>query len=236
MNIGLESLIVGLFALLPGFVSAGVRNILAPRVSQSPAGWAVGSIVTSLFLNAAILAGALLLHLAELDLSEPAEMLDEALKALPVRTVAVYLAALYVLALVWGIISGLLDEYAPQRLVYLTRLSPVSPETSVFTQAFSEIYRTKENLARRGSGEMMVPWLRIETEGGTVVGRLRFSSFVIDENCEVFLRPARYLHDSDAQAPGPTADLTRQGLYMRITKDRVVEVFSAKENWEPEGW
>lgn len=236
MDIGLESLIVGLFALLPGFVSAGVRNILAPRVSQSPAGWAIGSIVTSLFFNAVILAGVLALHLAELDLSAPAAKLDEALKALPVGTVALYLSALYVLALAWGVVAGLLDEYAPQRLVYLTRLSPVSPETPVFTLAFSEIFRTSENLAKRGTGEMVVPWLRIDTEAGPVVGRLRFSSFVIDENCEVFLEPARYLRDADAAVPCPADQLTRRGLYLRLTKDRVVEVFSAGENWKPEGW
>jgi hypothetical protein len=137
------------------------------------------------------------------------------------------------LAVLWGVLTGLLDEFSPRRLIYVTRLSPVGPEANVWTQALSEIYRTKENLSRL-PGKMQVPWLRIEVASATVVGRLRHSSRSINKDAafEIFLSPGFRLVDGTAISN--VGDLRSEGIYMRVRIEQIVEIFSAAEGWTPE--
>ena len=51
MSFTIESLIIAIFAVLPGFVSAAIRATLKPGQTRSAGEWVAGSIVASLMLG-----------------------------------------------------------------------------------------------------------------------------------------------------------------------------------------
>ncbi len=235
MDINLEALAVGLFALLPGFVSSSIRSMLAATEQSTTASWTVGSIVASLFLNALVALGFVYFHLVDIDLNSSIRTIQENLPDLTVRIVLYYLALLYVLAVAWGMAMGFLRHWAPRRLMFLANLSPVSPEPNVFTQALAERYRSRENLAKRGKENMQVPWLKMCTSSGVIFGRLRHSShrWDADKSFEIFLSPVYRIEQDEAKPMANNANLRFEGLYARVLPEQQIEIFSADESWQP---
>lgn len=235
MEISFEALTVGLFALLPGFVSSSIRSMLAATERSTTASWTVGSIVAALFFNAVVSLGFVVSRLVDIDLDDSIRTIQAELPDLAVSTVLLYLALIYAVALAWCIVTGFLSHLAPQRLLFLARLTPVSPEPTVLTQALAERFRTPTNLARRGSGHMQVPWLKIGTETGTLLGRLRHSSRLFDahEAFEVFLGPVYRIEQGKMKSITCGIGLQFEGIYTRVRPEQLVEIYAADETWQP---
>jgi hypothetical protein len=234
MDVSLEALIVGLFAVLPGFVSAAVRAVIAPADRSSTGEWVAGSVVASLSLNALVLIG--FLPAAGFNLGQPVAGVAKTLGQVPVRLVVEYLVALYVLALGWGVVSGFLAEYAPRALAHRLRLTPVSPTPNVFNDTIEKLVSTAENRKRRDDPARPVPWLRVQREKTAVVGRLRRGSvdFEVDKPVEVFLSPA-YRSGPEGPLPWPPlAGAEQHGIYLRLLPNDIAEVFTARADWTPQ--
>ncbi len=232
----LEPLIVGIFAILPGFLSAAVRSILVSGKGTTTAEWTVTSIVTSLFLNAFALTVWFLIIGQAVDLSKSVGEIGTQVSAAPASMVAIYLAVLYGFALVWGAVSGLARQYSPRHIAFLTRLTPISPEPDVFHLALGERFRTKKNLAKRGQNDQQVPWLKLHSDTGVILGRLRSSSVKIerDKPFEVYLEPA-YTVENGVLTPIDREDGAEfVGLYVRLKPENTLKVFTARADWVPD--
>ncbi len=233
MDVSLEGLIVGIFAVLPGFVSAAVRAAIAPGDRSSAGEWVAGSIVASLSLNALVLLA--FLPIVGFNLGQEIHGVVQSLGHMPVRLVLGYLVVLYCLAVVWGAISGLLAEYAPRALAYRLRLTPVSPSPNVFNDTIEKLVRTEENRRLRNTPGQQVPWLRVQRDAIAIVGRLRRGSvdFEVDKPVEVFLSPAYRSGAGGPLAWLPLPGANPQGVYLRLLSTDVAEVFTARSDWTP---
>lgn len=233
MDVSLEPLIVGLFAVLPGFVSAAVRAAIAPGVRASTGEWVAGSVVGSLFLNVLALSG--FLPMGPFDLEQPVGTVGVPLGKVPVRLALLYLLVLYALAVAWGVISGLLTNYAPRALTHRLRLTPVSPARNVFNDSIERLVRTAANRMLQGDPSQQVPWLRVQRDQTGIVGRLRRGSvdFDVDKPIEVFLSPAFPISVTDLIPWPPLVGARHEGVYVRLISSDIVEVFTARADWLP---
>ena len=237
MSFTIESLIVAIIAVLPGFVSAAVRATLKPGASPSAGEWVAGSIVASLTLN--VLAFFLFIFwIGGVDLDQPIEQFRKQLEALPGRSTLYYLGLLYGLALLWGIASGLAnDRLALRVLAYRLRLTPISPTANVLVDVLQSLVGSPENRRLRGKPEQQVAWLKLRRDGKVIQGQLRKSSvrFAVNEPLEVFLEPA-YIRDGDViierADPNIAADSNRR-LYLRLRPEDVVEILVMPADWDP---
>jgi len=232
----LESLLVGLFALLPGFLSSAVRSVFATEESSTTAAWTVTSVLTSLVLNAFSLVPCFFLVGPPLDFSDSIQDISSGVASLSGWTVLTYLGVVYFLALAWGLTSGLARHYSPRHLAFLNHLTPIAPEPDVFHRSLGKVFRTKENMAKRGKDEQLVPWLKIDAGNRVVFGRLQTSNTRIhqDKPIEVYLAPA-FSNESSSLVPHSGGDgASSVGFYLRIRPEQVIEIFSAREDWRPD--
>ena len=232
----LEPIIVGIFAILPGFLSAAVRSIFVPDKGTTTAEWTVTSVVTSLFLNAFALAVFFLYMGQADDLSKSVEEIRTQISDMPASTVGIYLAVLYLVALLWGAVSGLAREYSPRHIAFLNRLTPISPKPDVFHLALDRRFRTKENLAKHGQNDQQVPWLKLRSDTGVILGRLRSSSVNIelDKPFEVYLEPAYTVVNGVVTPIDNEGGAGFVGLYVRIKPENTLKVFTARADWVPD--
>jgi hypothetical protein len=244
MDINLEEWIVGVFAVLPGFVSAAIRSAIAPGETSSAGEWLAGSIVTSLVFNAItflafVFATSLFPSLlADIHLGGHIKDIAVALGEVPGTTLLWYIAILYGWAVLWGIVSGLLSShYAPRRLAYRLRLTPVSPHPNVFNDVLEELIGTAANRLLRGDPAQQVPWLRVQRGEMVIFGRLRTGSvdFAVDKPAEVFLSPAQLLTDAKSVSRDRTNPYANhvQGLYLRLLPKDLVEILVERADWDP---
>jgi hypothetical protein len=243
MEISLEGWIVGVLAVLPGFVSAAFRSAIAPGESSSSGEWIAGSIVTSLVFNAITFLGLVLASTifstlgVHIPMNAPIKDIVGGLGSLPGTILLWYVAVLYGLAALWGMVSGLLvSDFAPRKLAFRLRLTPVSPHPNVFTDVLDELLNTKTNRKLRGSPRQQVPWLRVRRDKMIILGRLQNGSvdFPVDEPIEVFLSPAHLLETATACTP-PVPRLSNHihGLYLRVLPTDFVEVLVGRADWDP---
>lgn len=238
MEIKLEGLIVAIFAVLPGFVSAAVRAILKPTETSSAGEWVARSIVASISFNALTLLLFVLID-NRIDLREPVAGIERQFGSVSSVTVLWYLALLYLIAIVWGIVSGYASgRFAPRILAYQLRLTPISPSPNVFTAMFEQLVGTRENLRLRGDPRQEVPWIRVRREKCAIFGRLRRSSavFQVNEPIEVFLDPAYLIEGSETAERIDEIicpEEYQHGLYLRLLQEDVVDVLVAPAEWNP---
>lgn len=237
MSFSLENLIIAVIAVLPGFVSAAIRATLRPEQRPSAGEWVAGSVVASLFLNA--LAFVLFVFLfRSIDVGKPLSELKTQFAALDGRTTLYYLACLYALALLWGFANGLAGEQFELRVwAYRLRLTPISPETSVFVDLLRQLVGSKENRRLGDDPRRQVAWLRIRRDGKLIQGRIRKTSirFGVGDPIEVFLSPG-YVFDGgaviDRAGAMPDAASVR-GLYLHLRPEDVAEILVAPASWSP---
>ncbi len=235
MDVSLEGLVIGVFAVLPGFLAAAIRAVTARPQHVSTGDWLAGSVVASLVLNALVF-GLFAIFSPVVELDRGIGTLGDAFGGISGWLALEYLAALYGAAIGWGFVSGLAADYAPRALAYRLRLSPVAPAPNVFSDSIDRLVGSRDNRRLAGQPAQQVPWLLIRREKATVLGRLRRGSvdFAVDEPFEVFLEPARVTcapGAADAAADDPAA--APAGVYMRILPEDVVEVLTAPASWDP---
>lgn len=233
-----EGLVVGLLALLPGFVSGRIRSAMGLHGPTSTAKWMLLSIVSSLAMNAFVIMGFLAAGSGQgLAESNPAE-LRQRIEGLTLASSATYVGVLYAVAVAWGVLPKLAPAMNPRMAVYLSRLTPVSPAPDVFNEGFSELFRSKQNLRLRGTGCMNEPWVRVAVEGRLLFGRVRYTSarVDVDKPIEMFLAPACFVVSTDdlptlveSKRIRGKGDDHRKAIYLRIRPEQAVEVFSFKE-------
>lgn len=235
MDLKLEALIVGLFAVLPGFLSAAVRATIGARARSSTGEWVAGSVVASLVLNAMAVTVFMAGVVVDFDLSQPVGQLGEPLGKLETRLVLFYLGALYLLALIWGATSGLAIDYAPRVLAHRLRLTPVSPAPNVFNDTLEKLTGTAENEKLLGEPAHRVPWLQVRRKDVVLLGRLRRGSvdFGVDAPVEIFLAPAFRMGDAGPVAWEDPPGADRHGVYLRLLPSDLVEVLTARVDWTP---
>ncbi|MCK9914115.1 DUF6338 family protein [Microbacteriaceae bacterium K1510] len=236
MSLSIEALIIAVFAILPGFGSAAVRATLKPQQSPSAGEWVAGSVVASLFLNAiAFLLFSLLFRSIYLD--QPLSVLGGQLLAQSGWTALGYLTFLYLLALVWGLISGFAGEkFEPRVLAYRLRLTPISPRPTVFTDVLTDLLGSAENRARRGQPDQEVAWLRMHRDGKLILGRIGNTSvnFGTGDPIEVYLSPGYvFAGGMVIEAYGRGADVRQRGLYLRLRAEDIADILVAPASWTP---
>jgi len=225
MDISVETLIVAVFAVLPGFVSAAVGAVIAPDGRTSAGEWIASSIVGSLAINAVAFSVFIAIR-STINLDGEISTLQSQFLRITGWTVIEYLIAVYVIAVVWGIVSGLGTSNGPRSLAYRLRLTPVSPAQNVFNDLLGDLVGTKQNRKLRGKPEQLRPWLRLRRDNSEILGCLTNGSvaFGVDEPIEVFLCPA-FIRQSEA------APRSVKGLYLRVVPEDLVEVFVARADW-----
>lgn len=236
MDIGFEALVTAVFLLLPGFLAASLFGLLSGQPRSSSVQVTLYSLIASLALFVAALSVLLFKGVVAFDLDAPVEELIDNSKKLPMSSVLQLFAAMMFGAVVWGVGTGLLSRFSLARFLYSARLTPVAPEDNVFTQVLSEIYRTRDNLAKRRCGQMKVPWLIISGENISVFGRLQQGSVRIaaNEAFEVYLSPCYRLNADQSLAEKPWQSLSIEGLYCHIQPGDQVEILTAQMDWKPD--
>jgi hypothetical protein len=235
MAFTLEALVVAVFAILPGFISAAARSSLTPTERASVGEWVAGSIVTSLVINVIAMFLFVQFH-KEIDLNKSIGELVDIVKNQSGSTALEYMTVIYSLAVTWGVLGGLESgNYAPRVLAYRFRLTPVAPVPNVFEGVIGRLVRTPENPCLAGDPKQKAPWLRVQRKGIIVFGRLRDSSvdYEVNEPIEVFVSPAYLLGDARENFVRYPREEVR-GLYFRILPDDIVEVLTMSADWVPE--
>lgn len=234
MDLSLENIAIALFFILPGFISAAIRNMARPGAAESVGDWVVTSVVASLVLNAIVVAGLVLKGWA-LDFHQSIPKVIEALKDYEAEAAVWYVAILYGLAVAWGILSACLWHWRPRSLAFLLRLTPVMPDDDVFNPTFEELFRTSKDAKKLIPDQRPVPWLRIHLEHMTIFGRMQTSSVTIEQDkpFELYLEPAFAIDDNGTQLFTNIDGAHHKGVYLRIEPDKVMEIFSAPASWRP---
>jgi len=237
MSFSLENLIIAIIAILPGFVSAAIRATLKPGRNPSTGEWIAASVVTSLVLNA--LAFALFIFFFKsIDLNKPLSEMKLQLSELTGFTVLFYLLGLYALALLWGFVTGLASDNVELRvLAYKLRLTPISPETSVFVDMLRQQIGSKDNQRLGNDPKRKVAWLRIRRDGKLILGRLRKSSirFNVNDPIEIYLSPGYIFATGEIISRKDVltnTDSARQ-LYLRLRPEDIAEILVLSATWNP---
>lgn len=239
MEFSLEGLIIAVFAILPGFVSGAVRLQLDPTEKAATGEWVAVSIVTSIVLNGVIFLPFVMFG-HWIDFGRAVQDLGAQLGVISGWQALAYLGVLYLLAIVWGILSALIGAGQRHRLLgYRFRLTPVSGLPNTFIDAIDSLVSTRANRRLRGDAAQQVPWLRVLRSDLTILGRMTKSSdqFALSEPPEVFLDPA-YIFNNRTVAPRENdVDYPAgifKGLYLRLKPEDVVEVLVARADWTPQ--
>gem|GEM_PF-2699054 len=195
------------------------------RPSETRANWIVSSIFLSFVFLALTAVEFLALGIVSIDLESRPFQDPMIYDGLTLREVLVYLAAVFVHAVVWGVFSGIFNRFSPCGLLYSLGLSDISPEDTVFNAIMAESFPDmREN----------VPWLRITSESRSVIGRLSRASHRIDADkpFEVFLLnySVEYFEPRKSVTCAPPKSV---GGYFRVDIGDAVEVFSAPGSWLP---
>jgi hypothetical protein len=236
MGMSLESLFVGLFAFLPGFLCSSVRSVFTKEESSTTAAWTVTSVLISLAMNAVSFVVYIWLFGPAFDSSDSIQEISSGVASLSVSTIVDYLCLVYIFAFAWGLITGLARHYSLRHLAFLYRLTPIAPERDVFHRTLGQLFRTKDNMAKRGNNDQLVPWLKIDAGNRVMFGRLRSSNNVIhqDKPIEVYLAPAFSIENSSLVPHSGGNGASSAGFYLRIRPEQVIEIFSARADWRPD--
>jgi hypothetical protein len=233
MEFTFESLVIAIFAILPGFVRTAARLVISPDTEKATGEWVASSIVGSLVLNAIllpILAGPLL----HVNIGGDAETIHQALAKVSGWGVLKYMGALYAFAVVSGMAGGALAGYSPRELAYRLRLTPISPMPNVFNAACEEVGQSAAAAASSGGQDRL--WIRVHRENTVILGRLRKTSvdFDVDKPIEVYLARATVHQKGYRLTPRRVVKERFEGLYFRILPDDLVEVLLASADWDPD--
>ena len=157
MDVSLEGLVIGVFAVLPGFLAAAIRAVTARPQHVSTGDWLAGSVVASLVLNALVF-GLFAIFSPVVELDRGIGTLGDAFGGISGWLALEYLAALYGAAIGWGFVSGLAADYAPRALAYRLRLSPVAPAPNVFSDSIDRLVGSRDNRRLAGQPAPQVAW------------------------------------------------------------------------------
>ena len=235
MDIGIEALATATFLLLPGFIAASLFGVFAGRPRADGIQVTLFSLIASLFLFAISTTVLIAVGRLSVDVSTSSKGFLDSVENLPFSEVISVFAGMLVGAVLWGAITGLMSRWSIGSILYKAQLTPVGPEENVFTQAIAERFSSPENLRKRGSGKMEVPWLRVVDENGEVFGRLRQANVRIEphEAFEVYLSPCERRISGSTEIDGYLKEVKFEGLYRHISPSDSVEIFVAPENWDP---
>lgn len=224
MDLGIENILVAFFFVLPGFISAAIRRAIQPGHQETVAEWVVTCVIASLTLNAILLALLIPFGGGPLFATSITDV-QEKLKTFTLQSTAFYVGGLYLLAISWGIASGLLWRWRPRQLAFLWRLTPIMPDDDVFTPMLEELCVRRD----------VVVWMRIFRERETILGKIEITSVTIEQDkpIELHLKPA-YIIPSGATSPiSAVATTNNGGLYLRLGIEDVTELFTTDPTWTP---
>lgn len=247
MNLGLESILVATFLILPGFLSSTIqKNIVKDQAPISQ--WIPVSILRSFVLNAIIcamfifIAGYLQWTVPDVNLQPTllALSLSEAKNLngqLTIQDLAIYLAVLYTIAAAYGLAMGFLWKKG-KSVAFARGWTPVSPFPDVWTDALSTEFSSPKNLALEKT-EQRKPWVRVKIESGAeVLGMIERSNVTIerDKPIELFLSRVFWINGRTgrAEAIKSISGSKAVGIYVRLDPKQCVEILSAPMNWSPD--
>jgi hypothetical protein len=224
MDLSVENIAIGLFFILPGFISTAVRGAIVPGPSQSVGDWVVTCVIGSLTLNALALALVILFGGSAL-FGDTIGVSVDTLKQYTLKSAAYYVGGLYLLAIGWGICSALLWRFRPRRLAFLTHLTPVMPDEDVLTPTLAELY---------AHGAQAV-WIRVPRERETILGKICTTSFSIEQDkpVEIHLDPGYVIPANATQPLVAPAGAQPGGIYLRLGAEDAAEIFTAAVGWRP---
>lgn len=233
MDISVEGILVATLLILPGFLASSVERLFIDQAA-SEAQWIAVSALRSLGLNAAA-ALSLIVTVKLIAWDSLLQDFGNQLKLLTLRQAGLYLLVLYGLALIYGMIKGLLWKYW-KNVSFIRRWTPISPYNDVWTDALDNTFRTKENRKLAGRPEQRCPWVCIALDEHTdIIGALTRSSMRIepDKPFEIFLDPA-YIRKDEKISQAMRLDGTHvTGAYIRVEPKMPVFVLSAPSSWRP---
>ena len=223
MSINLQQLLVALVMLVPGFIVTRIQRAFRPRRFSSQFEWFVSSILHGIVLNA-VLVIALLWFVP----GYRAITLIEAsvrLKQLAIPDVALYLAVLYLVAGIWGAISGMFSFLELRALANRFGLTRYAEHSSVWARIFDV----------QVPDDRKTTWLRFD--GGNseqFFGRLRHSSEIVEQDkpIEVYFAPL-YRLVGDQWQPVILSGTPEKcdGCYMRLTHENSIQFFFRDSEW-----
>lgn len=230
MELGADDFLLTLVLVLPGFVTTLVERAFQPRRYAEFAEWLAVSVLRSLGLNLAVAAGFVWWSDPAL-LQRPLSSVPDAIEAVTLARAALYVATLYALAPVWGVLKGTVAWLSFGAVLARGRWSKLRP----FDNVWNDVLRTA--LVLPGARTAPAPWIRVSVgEGRVVLGRLRKSSVHVDRDkpIEVYLSPA---YEVTAGPLEPLdirlAGIRFQGIYLRIGPETFVEIYAAGPDWLP---
>jgi len=229
MELGADDFLLTLVLVLPGFVTTLVERAFQPRRFAEFSEWLAVSVLRSLWLNLLVLAAFVWWTdpgITDLKLSELADHLN----AVALQQAALYVAAVYAAAPVWGVLKGTVWWLSFRAVLARGRWSKLRP----FDNVWNDVLRSA--LTQPGVGTP-TPWVRVSVgEGRVVLGRLRKSSVHVDRDkpIEVYLSPAYEvtggpLQDLRIAIPG----IHFNGIYLRIGPETFVEIYATRPDWAP---
>lgn len=230
MGFTFQGFCVAILGILPGFFLLSIRTIVAPERNQVKLQeWIASSVLTSLVLNSLVMVP-FIIFITRINLNANINAVTQALYAQKLWVLGLYIAVLYIIALVGGLAGSLLAEWQPRVLAHSWRLTPISPAPNVFSDTLAITFRSKKNRGLRGQPEQMVPWLRLERAKIVIVGRLQRSSvrFDVNQPVEVFLSPAFVFEPSAVRRVA-----SPNGMYLRVLPEDIVEILSEQGSWTP---
>lgn len=219
----LQQWLVLLVMLVPGFIVTSIQRGFRPRRFATQFDWFASSILYSIYLNAVVFIFWLLAVPDGQALT--IDGVSKQFGSLKITWLLWYLAALYIIAVIWGAITGRWQTIGFRAIANRLGITQYGEHGSVWARVFD-----RQVPARKGA-----IWLKICLEGGTTIfGKLRHSSARVEQDkpIEVYISPYYELtNEGWKRASLPKGDEISDGIYLKIINEHSVEFFFKDRDW-----
>ena len=219
----LQQWLVLLVMLVPGFIVASIQRGFRPRRFATQFDWFVTSILYGISLNAAAL---IILLIAVYNYQElTIAQVSAQFLTLRITWILWYIVALYLLAVLWGIITGRWQTIGLRAIVNRLGITPYGEHGSVWARVFDKQVPANKKAI----------WVKICLGGGTTIfGRLRHSSALVEQDkpIEVYISPYYELTSEGwKRASLQQGIAVSDGIYLKVTDEHSVEFFFQNSDW-----
>jgi len=216
--------LVVLFMLVPGFIVTSMQRGFRPRRFATQFDWFVTSILYGISLNAA---ASIILLIAVCNYQEmTVDQVSTQFRGLRITWILWYFVVLYLLAVLWGIITGRWQTIGLRAIANRLGITPYGEHGSVWARVFDkQVPASKEAI-----------WVKIRLGGGTTIfGRLRHSSAIVEQDkpIEIYISPYYELSGEGWKRPSLQQGIgASDGIYLKITHEYSVEFFFRNRDWK----
>ncbi len=220
----LQQWLVLMVMLVPGFIVTSIQRGFRPRRFATQFDWFVTSVLYGITLNAACLI-LLLLVVPGYKTLNVIDVFNQ-IQTIKVLWIVLYFCGLYILAVVWGGLTGKWQIIGLRAIVNRLGITPYGEHSSVWDRLFDK---------QVPSGRDAI-WVKISMgDADPIFGRLRHSSAWVEQDkpIEVYISPC---YELTKEGWKPTS-LAREGeesdgIYLKITNETSVEFFFRDQAWE----